>query len=125
MNRVIHLEVTLTNDSSPTEEDMDIKKVRYISKNMEINQEFHLSCSKTKLTIYDIYNSSWFGSVIYDLFSPAALRLESAYNLSVKCTLNLPIRTHGGLIEPLTNRLHLRKLLAQSFLQMLVPENPS
>ena len=90
MDRVIHLGVTITNDSNPTEVDMDIKKARYIAKNIEINQEFHFSSSETKLRINDIYNSSWFGSVIYDLFSPAAVRLESAYNCSVKCMLNLP-----------------------------------
>ena len=119
VDRVIHLGVTLTNDSNPTEVDMDIKKARYIAKNIEINQEFHFSSSETKLRINDIYNSSWFGSVIYDLFSPAAVRLESAYNRSVKCMLNLPLQTHRGLIEPLTNRQHLRKVFVRRFLQML------
>ena len=98
---------------------MDIKKARYIAKNIKINQEFHFSSSETKLRINDIYNSSWFGSVIYDLFSPAAVRLESAYNRSVKCMLNLPLQTHRGLIEPLTNRQHLRKVFVPRFLQML------
>ena len=62
------------------EAEIAIKKARYIAKNIEINQEFHFCSFETKLTINAIYSSSWFGCVIYDLFSPAAVRLESAYN---------------------------------------------
>ena len=58
VERVIHLGVTLTNNSNPIEVDMDIKKARYIAKNIEINQEFHFSSSETKLRINDIYISS-------------------------------------------------------------------
>ena len=91
MDRIIHLGVTLTNDSNLTEIDMDIKKAKYISKNIEINQEFHFSSPETKLKIY---NYSWFGSVLCNLFSPGAVKLDSSYNRSVKCMLDNSLETH-------------------------------
>ena len=73
---------------------MNIKKAKYISNYIKINQEFHFSSPETKLKINEIYNYSWFGSVLYNLFSPGAVRLESSYNRSVKCMLDLPLATH-------------------------------
>ena len=94
MDRIIHLGVTLTNDSNLTEIDMDIKKAKYISKNIEINQEFHFSSPETKLKIIEIYNYNLFGSVLYNLFSPGAVKLESSYNRSFKCMLDISLATH-------------------------------
>ena len=98
---------------------MSIKKVRYIARNVEINQEFYFSTAETRLKVNDIYNSSWFGSVLWNLFCPAATRIESAYNRSLKVMINLPIATHRELIEPLSGRHHVKFLLIKRFLQMI------
>ena len=119
VNKITHLGVTITNERNALETDMRIKKARYVSRNIELNQEFYFSASETKLKINEIYNSSWFGSTLYNLFGTEAERLESSYNRSVKVMLNLPFGTHRSLIEPVTGRQHLRKIFSRRFFTMI------
>ena len=56
--------MTLTNEQNILETDMSIKKAKYISKNVQLNQEFYFATEETKLKINDVYNSSWFGSTL-------------------------------------------------------------
>ena len=119
VDRILHLGNTLTNQVNIISADMQIKKARYIAKNIEINQEFSFSAPQTKLKVNEIYNSSWFGSVLWDLSSLSGIGLETSYNRSVKVMLNLPFGTHRELIEPLTNRKHLKCVLIKRFLQMI------
>ena len=74
---------------------------------------------KTKFAVNDIYNSSWYGSVLWDLFCPGAVKLESSWNRSVKIMLDLPYSTHRGFIEPLSGRKHLKIVLMKRFLQYI------
>ena len=98
----------------PLESDMKIKNARYVSRNIEINQEFSFAAEETKLKVNDVYNTSWYGSVLWDLFSPAAVRLESSWNRSIKVMLDLPHETHRCLIEPLSGRIHISVYLPLS-----------
>ena len=85
---------------------MKVKKARYISRNIELNQEFHFIATEKKLKVNNIYNSSWFGSVLYNLYITEAVKIESSYNRSIKIMLDLPYGTHRGLIKPLTGQKH-------------------
>ena len=80
MDRIKHLGNTITNGDRVLEEDMNQKKAKYINRNCEINQELHFSDMETKLLVNDLYNSSWFGSVLWDLYGSAATKIESCYN---------------------------------------------
>ena len=119
VDKIDHLGVTITNDKDILEKDMIIKKAKYISKNNEINQEFFFVDYRVKIKINEVYNNIWYGSNLYDLVGPEAIKLEAAYNKSVKIMLDLPYGTHRGLIEPLTGRKHLRKILWKRFLTMM------
>ena len=55
---------------------------------------------------------------MYMLYGTEAVKLESSYNRSVKIMMNLPYETHRGLIEPLSRRLHLRKILLKRCVSM-------
>ena len=77
---------------------------QYISQNIEINQEFHFAAPETKVKVNEIYNSSWYDSVLYNLYNKEAIKLESSYNRSVKVMLHLSFGTHRGLIEPLIGK---------------------
>ena len=102
------------------EDDMNKKKAIYISKNNNINQEFFFVDISTKIVINDIYNGSWFGSNVFDLTGPDAVKIESCFNRSVKIMMDLPYGTHRGLIEPLTGKIHLRKVLWKRFFTMIM-----
>ena len=56
---------------------------------------------------------------MWDLFCPAAVRLESSFNRSIKIMMNLPLPTHRELIEPLSKQQHVKLVFIQRFLQMI------
>ena len=111
-----HLGINLENKINGCAYDMKIRKAQYIGKNLELNQEFHFAHPATKLKLNEIYNSHYFGSVLWNLFSPGALNIESTYNKSVKVMLDLPFATHRSLIEPLTGTRHIKLVLIKRFL---------
>ena len=81
--------------------DMSIKKGRYIARNIEINQEFYFADIQTKIKINNIYNSSWFGSVLWDIFSPPATTIESTHEATIVVAggLNISKRTDLNQLE--------------------------
>ena len=119
MDKVIHLGCTITDKSDILKDDMLIKRAKYISRNMELNQELYFAAPESKLMMNEIYNSSWFGSSLYSIFSQDTVRLEASYNRSVKIMMDLPLATHRYLIEPLSDRKHLRKVFVKRFLTMI------
>ena len=120
VDRVLHLGNTVTNQADFMKTDMAIKNAKYVSKSIEINQEFYFAAAKTRLEINNIYNFSWYGSILWNLFGADAIKLESSYNRSVKCTMNLPLATHRCLIEALSERRHLKWFLINRFLSFLM-----
>ena len=75
--------------------------------------------SKLCMVTSNIYNSHFYGSCLWDLFSPCAVRLESSYNRSVKIMLDLPFATHRYLIQPLTRQEHVKIILVRRFLSFV------
>ena len=111
-----HLGITITNKIDGCQTDIQIKNANYIEKNIELNQEFHFSHPETRLEINRIFNSHYYGSPLWDLFSPGARSIETSYNRSVKIMFGLPLATHRSLIEPLTGHQHVSKVLMRRFL---------
>ena len=83
---------------------MNIKKARYVERNIELNQEFNFPSEVSKLRINYVYNSRWFGSVLYDIYTTETVKLESAINRSIKIMMDLPFETHRSLIEPVSEK---------------------
>ena len=88
-------------------------------RNIELNQEFHFFSPGTKMTINQVHNSSWYGSVLYNIYGAEAVKLESCCSRSITIMMDLPFGTHMGLIEPLSERQHLRKTFARRFIGMI------
>ena len=99
-----HLGITITNSRNILEADMNIKKARYVERNIELNQEFNFPSEVSKLRINYVYNSRWFGSVLYDIYTTETVKLESAINRSIKIMMDLPFETHRSLIEPVSEK---------------------
>ena len=115
-----HLGNTISNkEGSFIEQDTVIKRAQFISKSLELNQEFSFASSRTKFQINHIYNSHFYGSPLWDLSSKSAIQLESSYNQSIKVMFNLPVSTHRMLIEPVSGAMHLRRILMSRFLGFL------
>ena len=116
VNTFKHLGNNLCNQNSITNHDIDVKKAVTITKNIELNMEFHFASPFTKFEINKIYNTHYTGSPLWDLFGEEALQFESCYNKSVKIMFDLPYATHRHLIEPITGHRHVRLTLVSRFL---------
>ena len=69
--------------------DARIKRARFIEKNMEICQEFGYAHPEVKCKINSIYNSSFPGSVLFDLSSDSVKQLVNSWSVSVRNMLNV------------------------------------
>ena len=119
VNQCTHLGNTIRNVSDGFQEDMKIKRARYISKNVEINQEFYFAAGETRVKVNRIWNTHFSGSPLWNLFSPGAERIVSSYNRSIKCMLKLPLATHRYLLEPLSSEKPAMAILADRFLSFM------
>ena len=81
--------------------------------------EFMFAHPKTRLKTNMIFNSHFTGSPIWDLFCQDAIRLENSWNVSFRIMYDLPVQTHRYLVEPVSEQIHLKKLLIKRFLSFL------
>ena len=96
---------------------MKVKRAMVLQKNNELCQEFYFCHPKSKLKLNNIYNFSYTGSQLWDLFCTEAEQLENSYNVSVRLMLGLPLNTHRYLVQPLANGVHVKQVFAKRFLQ--------
>ena len=95
------------------------KRAQYIAKSNELNQEFHYSHPKTKVWINNVYNSSFYGAPLWDMFSKNFERLEKTWNVSVRKMLSLPRNAHRYFLEPLAETPHITKCLWNRFVRFV------
>ena len=82
----------------------------------ELLQEFHYAHPMTLVKINNIFNTSFYGSQLWDLFSNEAIRLEKTWNVSQRRILRIPRNTHRFFIEPLTETRHIHIALQKRFI---------
>ena len=115
----LHLGNHFDNKYNGMAKDIKIKRAGYITKNCELIQEFMFAHPKTRFQTNLIFNSHFTGSPIWDLFSPDAIRLENTWNVSFKRMFDLPMETHRYLVEPVSDQMHLKKILIKRFLSFI------
>ena len=114
-----HLGNTIQNKMDGMKLDFKQKRCQYITKNNDILQEFFSSHPESLLKVNQIYNTHFTGSALWKLFCEDSTRMESVWNKSVKLMMDLPLSTHRRLIEPLSDSLHISKILVKRFLGFL------
>ena len=114
-----HLGNDIKNVIDGCQEDMRIKRAKYISKNVEINQEFHFAAASTRIKVNNIWNTHFSGSPLWNLFSPGAERIVGSYNRSLKSMMKLPLATHRYLLEPLSGEKPAMVILMDRFLSFM------
>ena len=80
-------------------QDVNGKRAIVIKKNCELQQEFALAHPKAKTKINRIYNSSFPGSVLWDLTSNGTRMLENSWTVAVRHMWNLPYNSHKYFAE--------------------------
>ena len=99
--------------------DLMEKRALYINRVNELNQEFHYAHPLTKVKINNIFNTHFYGSQLWDLFSVEAIRLEKTWNISQRIMLGIPRNTHRFFIEPLTEIQHIKFSLLKRFVNFV------
>ena len=113
---VKHLGNTFHNHLNFIFSDVNQKRASFIQRNNELNQEFHFANPRTKCVLNNIYNMSFSGSSLWDLFSSEVDSVEKTYNNAVRLMWDLPRETHRYMIEPLSNQVHLKFVFLKRFL---------
>ena len=91
----------------------------FINKTNEIMQEFHFSHPLTRVWLNRIYNSHFYGSVLWPLRGKDVTTLEKSWNVAIRRNFNLPRETRSYLIEPISGEIHVRTLLARRFVSFV------
>jgi len=95
VNTAKHLGCKMTDSAGALFKDLMEKRATYINKVNELTQEFYYAHPLTKVKINNIFNSSFYGSPLWNLFGKEAVRLEKSWNVSQRM-LGLP-ETHTGI----------------------------
>ena len=83
-----------TNIKNILNDDVKVKRAKYIEKNCELIQEFYFVHPELLCKLNRIYNSSFTGSVLWDLTSKNVDKLWNSWSVSVRHMGKLPNETH-------------------------------
>lgn len=114
-----HLGSRIGQNINGLKNDLMEKRAEYINKVNELNQEFHFAHPLTKVKINNIFNTHFYGSQLWDLFSEEAIRLEKSWNVSQRKILGIPRNTHRYFMEPLSNTRHIMFSLRKKFISFI------
>ena len=84
----------------------------------EINQEFPAAHPRVKCNINRIYNSSYPGSVLYDLSSDSVSHLVNSWSVSTRHMWDVPRETHRYMVEELGGQ-HAQTMLTVRYVKFL------
>ena len=119
VNSIKHLGCVLTNSSDIMSGDVMFKRAVYVNRNNELCQEFYFTDPNLKIQINNLFNTSFYGSVFWDLFGAEVSRLEKTWNVSLRKMLNIPRQTHRFFLEPLSKTSHIIFSLCARFVKFV------
>ena len=88
----------LSNVPDGWKDDTRVKRAKYIERNVELQQEFPSAHPSFLCKINRIYNSSFPGSVLFDLSSKSTQQLINSWSISLRHMWGLPATAHSYLI---------------------------
>ena len=108
---VKHLGHLLQSDNS-MRLDIAQKRGSFIGKTNGLLQEFGNVTPKVLIKILHTFAANLYGSNLWNLFGKDCERLFTSYNVAIRNILKVDRCTHRYLIEPISEALHLKTLLA-------------
>ena len=100
-------------------QDLLEKRAAHLSKTNELVQEFHYAHPKTKIWVNYVYNTCYYGSPLWDMFSRDFEKLEKSWNVSNRIMLSLPRTAHRYFIEPISGKPHIIKSIKKRFVNFI------
>ena len=86
-----------------------------IGKINSLRQEFHYVEPEVFVKILNIYAASFYGSSLWDIFSPDCERLFAAWNVAIRMCFDVDRATHRYFIEEMSDSLHPKVMLCSRF----------
>ena len=114
-----HLGSKITDEVLSLKDDMMEKRALFINKANELEQEFQFAYPETKIKVNSIYNSSFYGAPLWNLFGDEAIRIEKTWNVSLRRFLGLPRNSHRFFLEPLSNTPHIMFSLFKRYVKFI------
>ena len=105
-----HLGNVLEDKIDGMRQDLKIKRAQYIAKNNNLYQEFSFCHPHTRFHLNSVYNSSFSGSSLWNLFSRKSEMLENSWNTSFRIMFGLALSTHRYFVEPVSGKVHLKNI---------------
>ena len=92
------------------------KRAAYISRSNELVQELHFAHPKTLVKVNNIYNSHFYGSMLWDMFGKETDMVYKTWNVSQRIMHGLDRKTHKYLIEPVSETKHIMFVIQKNFM---------
>ena len=102
VKRAKYLGGQLTSHLDGYQQDARCKRALFIERNCELLQEFPMAHPQLKCRINQIYNSSFHGSVMWDLTGENTKQLINSWSVAVRHMWELPLNSYRFFIEPLS-----------------------
>ena len=97
--------------------DVAVKRGKFIGKVNSLLQELHFADPAVLVKLLKIYCTSFYGSNLWDIFSPDVDRLFKSWNVSIRNIFNVPYTTHRYLIEPMSGCPHPKTMLSSRYVK--------
>ena len=107
----------LLHSSEDWKHDLMLKRGTFIGGVHELQQELGLQHPDVMLKLVNTYNTSFYGSTLWDLNSDAADKLWASWHRMLKCVYKLPLATHRYIVKELSSLPHLKTMLCRRFLK--------
>ena len=114
VSKVKHLGHVLESDNS-MKTDIIQKRGVFIGQVNSLLQEFHNVPPHVMINLLHIYATAVYGSNVWDIQSPGCEKLYNSYNVAIRNILNIDRTSHRYMIEPLSDKAHLKTLLASRY----------
>ena len=114
VDRIKHLGHTLQKNNSMKLDIID-KRGSFISKANSLMQEFNNVSPKVLIKVLHTFATNLYGSNLWDIFGKDCDRLYASYNVAIRNILHVDRCTHRYMIEPMSEVMHLKTMLASRF----------
>ena len=112
----LHLGNHLENKLDGMKHDIRVKRAKYITKNNDFVQEFQHCHPNTQFHLNEVYNTSFCGSPLWNLFCRESEMLQNTWNTSFRIMYNLPYATHRYFVQSVSGKIHIKNILMKRFL---------
>ena len=118
VDKVKHLG-NLMEQNNSMKRDCLVKRGKLIGKVNSLLQELHFATPTVKMRLLNTYVTSFYGSCLWDLYSPEVTRIYSTWNVTVRNVFNLPRTAHRYLIEGVSESVHPKTMLCSRFVSFM------